>query len=255
MSPKIYEGDIDLSECSCFFNSLPSIVYVILHHLGKPLRLLKIHKNMLFDAILDSHLNPSDFDYREDRQHIKINVHKRRFYFNFASDRFTIFPFKNLYTSHEYLTSNNNFEEYIYRLNLFFKDWLKLISLEMRTEDRWESFIKKSKNVPIIDSINFAGDKLGYVEVKDLAQNCMEAKKAIEKLNINAPIKIKIFETLAYLANRSKTIELKDDWINMAKGILISELVKINRNVYKEEFQKIMAILRIAFKPFFTFGF
>ena len=125
----------------------------------------------------------------------------------------------------------------------------------MRTQDRWESFIKKSKNVPIIDSINFAGDKLGYVEVKDLARNCIEAKKAIEKLKINAPIKLKIFETLAYLANRSKTIELKDDWINMAKGILISELVKINRNVYKEEFQKIMSILRIAFKPFFTFGF
>jgi len=210
---------------------------------------------MLFDAIIASHLNPLDFEYKECRNDIKINVVNKHFYFNFTSDKFHIFPFKNLYTSHEYLTMNTNFDEYIYRLNGFFKDWLRLISLEMRTEDRWESFIKKSQKLPLVDSIRFDGDKMSYVEVQKLGRNIVSAKTAFENHRIPRETYIHLYEKLTYIANKSKTIELKEDWVNLAKGILITELVQINKTLDKSDFDTLIAILRKTFEGYFRFGF
>ena len=210
---------------------------------------------MLFNAILQSHLNPMDFEYTEARNDIKINVNSKRFYFNFTSDRFIIFPFKNLYTSHEYLTSNSNFDEYIYRLNMFFKDWLKLISSEMQTEDQWEAFIHKSKKVPMINSNSFTGDRMSYVEVQNLIKMLTQVKNSVEKMTIDKQIKADLFSKMNYLVNKAKTIEQKDDWINLSKGVLITELVKMNRQLKDSEFNAIMSMLKKAFQSFFTFGF
>jgi hypothetical protein len=217
------------------------------------MRLLKVHKNLLFENIVAQHLNPLDFEYKEERFDIKVQVPRQKFFFNFATDRFSIFPYKNLYSSYDYLVSDSNMDDYVKRLLYYFTDWLRLISTELRTEDKWAAFIQSSKNVPITDSEKFNGELLSYKEVQEFSGRVIESRKYFERLDIPFKLLHSLYQNLIYISNKSKTIESKHDWANLSKGVLITELVKLNKSLPHYQFEQLMAIIRNLFEKYFKF--
>ena len=217
------------------------------------MRLLRIHKNQLFTDILDEHLNPLSFAYIEDRNHIKITINDSRFYFLFTSNKFSIFPFKNLYNSYEYLTDHHHFDEYFYQLRVFFRDWLKLVKADVLTEDKWDTFINQSKKLKFGENKALKDSNLGYKEVQELSRKIISAKNEIEKLDFNKEYMLSIYERLNYLGNSAKVIEAREDWSNLAKGVIITLLYQLNPKVEKDIINQVMAIFKDTFDSYFEF--
>jgi hypothetical protein len=218
------------------------------------MRLLKIHKNELFTEILDQHLNPLSFAYSEERNHIKITINDSRFYFLFTSNKFSIFPFKNLYNSYEYLTNHHKFDEYFYQLRIFFRDWLKLVKSDVITEDKWETFITQSTELKFGENIRLKDSNLGYKEVQELNRKIIVAKNEIEKIELHKELLLAVFERLNYLGNSAKVIEAREDWSNLAKGVIITLLYQLNSQLNRETINHIMAIFKSTFDSYFDFS-
>lgn len=207
--------------------------------------LLKSQANQLFEAIKESGLEPTDFDWEYRLGHAYMQpaptlVHKSSgYYFNF--DNLTDFHSKWSPGEQTRVDSSysNNWEHQLG----WFEDWLTYVQKETESPDLWSAVSKEAEVLETAASSDTSNEPFTAAEKTYIVQGVNEIKQYLLTAHKLDPELVE--SRLNYLIESSERVGRKD-WINLLVSVMVGIVISASLppEATRELFRFVGTVLR-----------
>jgi hypothetical protein len=200
------------------------------------MKLLTSQKNILFELIQKTEFSPLNFEFKDipsekymGQPATELRLKKTDYFFRFEtgprsiSDHHAVFaPGLNTFTEELY---SNDWDVQV----KIVKDWLRNLSREISSPNKWERLQNEIKHINITNDIDSNEEKFTVTEFEELEQRINTLKSEIIKIELTESQINTINSKLDHLTTLAKVMN-RFDWKSLFIGTIISIIIQLEVN-------------------------